>query len=185
MKKCLFAVLSLSFLSASAFAGGLTTDYTPLKGKTCKTKKLGDENGGYFTTHCKGMAGYSVILDEGDSRSSLRFKRSGSAPMDVEGGLITDKQLSFIYVAGTKVEWRSTVEHGKKTPVAIIYRVAGQDDSDADVKNWKDIQFLQVAKITPNQICVIASVLADGNENATARQIADEKAATFVCPKQN
>lgn len=161
----------------------IVSDYTLLDGKDCKKVQLSAENGGYYRSSCKGLGDYHVLLDEGDSRSSLRFQVSGREPIEIEGGINTDRLITFTYIAGNKLEWRSQLQNGAKKPLAVIYRVGAQDETEGELEKIKDIYFLQVVKITPERACVIETIPANGRENQIAREVADQKAASFVCPE--
>ena len=188
--KSIYSLLVLTLLSgASARAETITSDYTPLTGPGCTVTASSETDPNaeidYFDSECSGRAGYRVFHNGGDLRSWLEFKVGTAANFRVQGGIKTSLPITFAYVAGSKLEWRSTVSGGKTEPFAIIYRVAGQDESD--MKHFRDVQFLQIAKLTKTGACVVGTVYATGNPTANleARIIADRDARAATCPAES
>ena len=86
--------------------------------------------------------------------------------------------------AAPKLEWRIETNGDRAVPYAIIHR---RSISDAEAEN-KPTDVLIVAKVAQPETyegCTVGLVLATGNPNANdqARKLADEKARTFACGK--
>ena len=173
----LVAACAVSLGCAPVHAEELISTYTWTKPQLCrKTKRViinGDE---YASTRvCPGKAGYAVIVDDDDLRTTVTIGKKGKAKAVIAGG--SEGQFSSVH---DTVEWRSV--KGAAEPFAVIIRWSFRDPND-ESKEGKDLPLLIVARLSPGPICQIALVdtTAEQDANALARQIADERARGFEC----
>jgi len=172
----LFAVLACLLAAAPALADGVfESAYTKLDLAACRQEPLDPEDpveGG--TWWCEGYAGIPVRVAEGDLRFLVSY--GGNAAEEPAAG----ETLPAFNTIGTTLEWRleRSRSDGSLTPVATILRYF--TDSGTGEKG----QVLVVTKLGgPGQVCHIGYVdaLLNPDANATARQVAEQAAAGFVC----
>ena len=178
-------VLSVALVAASAVlldcapvhAEELISTYTWTKPQLCrKTKRVIIDGDEYASTRvCPGKAGYAVIVDDDDLRTTVTIGKNGKANAVIAGG--SEGRFSSVH---DTVEWRSV--KGAAEPFAVIIRWSFRDPND-ESKEGKDLPLLIVARLSPGPICQIALVdtTAEQDANALARQIADERARGFKC----
>src|SRR5947207_7771950 len=71
-KRSLFgAVFLIVFGAAVASAQSNTSVYTNLNGRQCKTLKSDSSEGGSYEGQCPGVAGYKLLVQEGDLRQNI------------------------------------------------------------------------------------------------------------------
>ncbi len=163
----LFAVL----LFAVAVQGQVTSVYTDLDDRKCKTLELNGDEGGSYKGECKGVAGYKLHVIEGDLRQTVTIVDAQAKEHPLEFWNLT----SAFSAVGAKAEWRMK---GKK-PIALIVRLnVSENVEDAS----KTRGYLIVAKITPNATCVTHFLAPTRSHNYEARKAAD-KAASQPCLK--
>jgi hypothetical protein len=147
--------------------------YTDLGQKACKMIMVDPGPGESSTQQCPGVAGYKLLIHEGDLRQSITVVKPDGSKHDLDlwskvgaGG--------FSYV-GPRAEWRVKRQKGKITPLALIVRYevseGGSDNPD------KKTSYLSVSKITPEKICLTDSVRPSPNMNVEARRLADNSAS--------
>jgi hypothetical protein len=164
------ALYLLSWTSLSQ-AEMLTSVYTDLSDKACKTLESDSSGSGWYKGQCKGISGYKLILTEGDIRQSIDVvtPKGKSFPLD----LIANVSQHFSMVSN-KAEWRVRTN---QQPVALILRYNANEDA-ADPS--KVTSYLVVSKITVKIACITDIVKPQPNANALARQLADQ-AQTKSC----
>ena len=152
-------------------AATLTSIYTDLTDKACKTLESDSSGSGWYKGQCQGINGYKLILTEADIRQSIDVitPKGKSFPLD----LINNVSLHFSTV-GKKAEWRIAAN---KQPVALILRYNANEDA-ADPA--KVTSYLVVSKVTDKLVCITDIVKPQPNANEIARQLADQ-APTKVC----
>lgn len=158
---------------ATAAAQSNSSVYTSLEDKQCrvlKTHEAGDEG---FEARCRGIAGYSLLLSEGDLRQNITVVTPKGAQHSLDLWSVISGGFSSV---GQKAEWR--IAKNRK-PVALILRYNASEDPE---KPDKLTSYLAVAKITPDEICVTDKILPGPNANGEARRAADT-AATKPCLK--
>lgn len=158
-------------MAVGANAGEITSVYTDLDLKRCKTISQNEEEGGSYEGICPGYAGIPVYFAEGDLRQFVAFggnARKTCASVQTFG--------RFNYAAGGKIEWR--LDGGK--PYATILRWTESAD---DVKRT----WLVVTRLGEGETqCHTAYVEgAYPNANQAARDIADRAARDFDCKTDN
>jgi hypothetical protein len=159
---------------ATAAAQANRSVYTPIGDKQCRTLKSAEAGDDGFEARCRGTAGYSLILSEGDLRQNLTVITPKGAEHSLELWSVVSSGFSSV---GPKVEWRL---NGKGTPVALILRYNANEDAEAPNKL---MSYLAVAKITANEICVTDKISPGPKANEDARRAADA-AASKPCLKQ-
>ncbi len=169
----LLAILALGATSFGkpAQAADLESVYTDLNPKLCgKAKVEGDSS----EMKCPGVAGYKLLVLEGDLRSSITVidPKGQEHPLEywsvVAGGFST---------LGEKAEWRVAKQDGKVVPKALIVRVNASENSEKpNVKT----SYLAVAKISASGLCVTDKIPPGPKMNELAREAAD-KSETKAC----
>ena len=152
-------------------AATLTSVYTDLTDKACKTLESDSSGSGWYKGQCQGISGYKLILTEADIRQSIDVitPKGKSFPLD----LINNVSLNFSTV-GKKAEWRIAAN---KQPVALILRYNANEDA-ADPA--KVTSYLVVSKLTDKLVCITDIVKPQPNANEIARQLAAQ-APTKAC----
>jgi len=150
--------------------------YTSLEEKQCRTIKSAKADPGDYEGRCRGVAGYALLLSEGDLRQNITVV----TPQGVNHSLdLWDVVSGGFSTVGPKAEWRMARQNGKLVPVALIVRYNASEDPE---QPNKQSSYLAVAKITPSEICVTDKILPGANSNAEARRAADT-ATTRPCLK--
>lgn len=146
--------------------------YTAIGDKQCRTLKSAETGDDGFEARCRGTAGYSLILSEGDLRQNITVITPKGAEHSLELWSVVSSGFSSV---GPKVEWRIN----GKAPVALIIRYNANEDAEAPNKL---MSYLAVAKITANEICVTEKISPGPKANEDARRAADA-ASTRPCLK--
>jgi hypothetical protein len=147
--------------------------YTSISSKTCKTIKV-DKEGEGSVQSCPGIAGYRLLVEEGDLRQSITVVAPNGRKHSLNYWQVITPAFSYL---GEKAEWRITRSRGKIVPVALIVRVNASENPD-DTK--KVTSYLAVAKITAQKICVTDKINPGAAQNQEARRAADSS-ATKTC----
>jgi hypothetical protein len=151
--------------------------YTPLAEKQCKTIKGPDPQTNDYEGRCRGVAGYSLIVTEGDLRQNVTVVTPKGAKHSLELWDVISGAFSSV---GAKAEWRMAKQNGKLTPVALIIRYNANEDVESPNKQTS---YLAVTKITDAEICVTDKINPGAKANEDARRAADT-AATKPCLKK-
>lgn len=168
----LFSTFLLLITATAASAQAVQSIYTTLSQKACKTIMVDPGPGESSTQQCPGVAGYKLLVHEGDLRQSITVIKPDGSKHDLDlwnkvgGG-------GFSYV-GPRAEWRVKRQRGKLTPVALIVRFEVSETADNPNKKTS---YLTVSKITPAEICLTDSVRPSPNMNVEARRLADNAAS--------
>ena len=173
----------LKFLFTLALASGIVVAqsrsvYTSLTVNSCRTIKTETTGAGDYEGRCRGVAGYSLTLLEGDLRQNIIVNTPKGAKHSLELWDVISGGFSHV---GPKAEWRMTRKNGKLSPTALIIRYNASENPDNPNKTTS---YLAVAKITPTEICVTDKISPGANANAEARRAADH-ASTKPCLKTN
>jgi hypothetical protein len=173
-KRVSLALIFLIFLVAiSASAQSNTSVYTNLTGRQCKTLKSTSAEGGSYEGQCPGVAGYKLLVQEGDLRQNIVVITPNGKKQSLELWNVVGSSFSSL---GEKAEWRMKGAGAKASPVALIvrYNVANPEDSTKKGTSW-----LAVVKIgsDASQICVTESIAPGADQNVKARQAADNSAS--------
>ena len=164
------ALVAVMLLAAGAAdAQRVTSVYTKLSDKACKTLELDEGEGALYRGSCPGVAGYKLELIEGDLRQTLNIIGPKGEEHELRFWHLTG---AFTYI-GETAEWRM---RGKK-PIALIVRLNVSENVE-DASKTKG--YLVVAKITPTETCVTHFLAPTRSHNYEARKAAD-KAADRPC----
>jgi hypothetical protein len=170
-------------LAIGVFACAITTAaqsnrsvYTPLGDKQCRMIKSHEAGDDGFEARCRGTAGYTLLLSEGDLRQNITVITPQGAKHSLELWDVVSGGFSSV---GPKAEWRIATQNKKSVPVALILRYNASEDPE---KPDKRTSYLAVAKITPTEICVVDKILPGATANEDARRAADA-ASTKSCLK--
>lgn len=134
----------------------------------------------YGAWRCKGYAGIDVRLSAGDQRMTVSFGRHAAKEPAASQ---TFPAFNNVY-EGT-LEWRIGAQPGgKPQPFAAILRWNVRMENDERTSTGR---VLVVTRLGPGGVCQIGYVDARANPDANAlvQQVADEKARTFQCGKDN
>ena len=150
--------------------------YTSLEAKQCRTIKIETTGAGDYEGRCRGVAGYSLTLLEGDLRQNIIVNTPKGAKHSLELWDVISGGFSSV---GPKAEWRVTNKNGKLLPAALIIRYNASENPDNPDRRTS---YLAVAKITPTAICITDKISPSANANIDARRAADS-AANKPCLK--
>jgi hypothetical protein len=161
------SVFILLLLAVITMAQANSSVYTPLAEKQCKTIKGPDSQTGDYEGRCRGVAGYSLIVTEGDLRQNVIVVTPAGKKHSLELWDVISGGFSSV---GAKAEWRMARQNGKLAPVALIIRYNANDDPESPNKQSS---YLAVTKITASEICVTDKIMPGPNANEDARRAAD------------
>ena len=150
--------------------------YTSLAEKQCHKLKSAEAGDDGYEGRCRGVAGYTLLLSEGDLRQNITVITPKGAKHSLELWDVISGGFSSV---GPNAEWRMAMKNGKRSPVALIVRYNASENPDQPDKLSS---YLAVSKITPTEICVTDKILPGPNANEDARRAADT-AATKPCLK--
>lgn len=167
--------LFVMFLFAGVAAGQSNQSvYTSLDEKQCRKIKTDAAD---YEGRCRGTAGYTLIVTEGDLRQNVTVVTPAGTKHSLELWDVVSGGFSSV---GPKAEWRMARQNGKLAPVALIIRYNANEDPD---KPRKVNSYLVVTKITAAEICVTDKISAGPKANEDARRAADI-ASTKPCLKR-
>ncbi|MCD1265661.1 hypothetical protein B5M44_10980 [Shinella sumterensis] len=171
-------LLSAAFVfGQTAVASANESTYTDRNLDACKTIAQEDE-GPSVTLQCAGYKDLSVYFKEGDLRQSQAYGPIGKPYLDQ-----AFETFGPFNHTGAKIEWRLGADG---TPIAAVARWFVADPEQTDSADTRYGQILVVSTIATAKnptSCVVGYVdaLENKDANALARDIADEKAAGFIC----
>jgi hypothetical protein len=170
-------LIAISLLIGSQSVAQNRSVYTSLDAKQCRTIKTETTGAGDYEGRCRGVAGYSLTLLEGDLRQNIIVNTPKGKKHSLELWDVISGGFSSV---GPKAEWRMAKQHNKLVPAALIIRYNASENPDNPNKHTS---YLAVAKITPNEICITDKISPGANANNEARRAADS-AATKPCLKK-
>lgn len=150
--------------------------YTPIGDKQCRVIKSAEAGDEGYEARCRGTAGYTLLLSEGDLRQNITVITPQGGKHSLELWDVVSGGFSSV---GPKAEWRIATQNKKSMPVALILRYNASEDPD---KPDKRTSYLAVTKITPAEICVTDKISPGPTANEDARRAADS-ARTKPCLK--
>jgi len=166
------AVFLIVFGVTATLAQSNTSVYTNLTGRQCKTLKSTSSEGGSYEGQCPGVAGYKLLVQEGDLRQNIIVITPRGEKQSLELWNVVGSSFSSL---GEKAEWRMKGAGAKASPVGLIvrYHVANPEDST------KGTSWLAVVRISSatSQICVTESIAPGADQNLKARAAADNSAS--------
>lgn len=169
------ALIVSSLLHVPAFQSNQSI-YTGVAEKDCRTTKSTSGEGDSYEGRCRGTAGFSLIVEEGDLRTNVKVVTPKGQQHSLDLWEVVSGGFSSL---GPKAEWRVTRRAGKLVPVGLILRFNASENASEPNKLTS---YLVVAKIATDGICVTEKILPGPNANADARRAADA-AATKACLK--
>ena len=172
-----FLLTGLVLAGVITAAGQNQSVYTSLGEKQCRKIKSAEAGDDGYEGRCRGVAGYTLLLMEGDLRQNITVITPQGAKHSLDLWDVISGGFSSV---GPKAEWRITTRNGKPSPVALIVRYNANEDPEAPNKQNS---YLAVSKITPTEICVTDKILPGPTANEDARRAADT-AASRPCLKQ-
>lgn len=161
----------LSLAAATTLAQANRSLYTSLAAKQCRTIKTETTGAGDYEGRCRGVAGYSLLLLEGDLRQNVIVVTPKGAKHSLDLWDVVSGGFSYV---GPRAEWRI-----KKSPVALILRYNTSEDPENPNRKTS---YLVVVKITGDEICVTDKISPGPKANDEARAAADA-ASTKPCLK--
>ena len=171
---------------APASAQEIVSAYTKFDAKTNCKHTPGRDVEDYGSWRCPGYGNLIVSLSAGDQRMQVSFGTSmKKAASEVAAGE-TFPGFNSVY-EGT-IEWRIEKRpDGKMIPFATILRWNTRTDADSERDDGKSNgRTLVVTRLNPGGVCHVGYVEARApGANEAARKIADEKARSFKCGKDN
>jgi hypothetical protein len=169
--RVLLSIVALLIATSRATAQSNQSVYTNLDAKLCRTLKSSSAEGGEYVGQCPGVAGYKLIVSEGDLRQNIEVVTPGGRKHSLDLWEVISSAFSSV---GPKAEWRLQRMKGKLSPVALIVRYnASENPEDSS----KITSYLAVAKVTATEICVTDKISPAPNANEAARQAADQATA--------
>lgn len=151
--------------------------YTSLEEKQCRTIAVETTGAGDYEGRCRGVAGYSLTLLEGDLRQNIIVNTPKGTKHSLDLWDVISGGFSSV---GPKAEWRVTNQNGKLVPTALIIRYNASENPDNPNQRTS---YLAVAKITPTEICITDKIPPGTKANEQARTAADS-AANKPCLKK-
>ncbi len=169
------ALLLLGGAPPASAAEPITSLYSSLDPAHCTTLSKHDDEE-ESEQRCPGIGGYDLIVLDADARMSVTVKPPHGTPSDLNfTGVVTPNFSSL----GDKAEWRVKTVDGKKVPIAVIVRLAVQEDPAGQKPNRS---YLVVSRIDQAATCVTEKIPPAADANERARQSADV-ASTRPCLK--
>jgi hypothetical protein len=167
----LLTILFLLCANGTVVAQSNQSLYTSVEPKQCRTIKSSSDEGGSYEGRCRGVAGYNLIVEEGDLRTNIKVVAPGGSARSLDLWSVVSSAFSSL---GPRVEWRMTKRAGKSTPVALIIRYNASENVDNPNKTTS---YLAVAKITDSETCITDKILPGPSANSDARRAADAAAS--------
>ena len=147
--------------------------YTSLGEKQCRTLKSAMDGDDGYEARCRGTAGYTLLLSEGDLRQNITVVTPQGTKHSLDLWSVISGGFSSV---GPRAEWRII----RQKPAALILRYNASEDPDQPNKLTS---YLAVTKITASEICVTDKIPPGATANEDARRAADA-AASKPCLKK-
>ncbi len=189
MRQAIMAAAGAAFVCGAcgatpARAQDIVSAYTQFDAdRTCKHTR-GREVEDYGSWRCPGYGGLGVHLSAGDQRMQVSF---GTIAKDAARELAAEQTFpGFNSVYSGTVEWRiEKLPDGSARPFATILRWNVMTEADVERGDGKSTgRTLVVTRLNPGGVCHVGYVDARApGANEAARKLADEKARTFKCGK--
>lgn len=175
-----FTILAVSFACVTTAAAQTNRSvYTPIGDKQCRMIKSAEAGDDGYEARCRGTAGYSLLLSEGDLRQNITVITPQGTKHSLELWHVVSGGFSSV---GPKAEWRMATQNKKSVPIALILRYNANEDPD---KPDKSTSYLAVAKITPTEICITDKISPGATANEDARRAADASSTKSCLKNRN
>lgn len=162
----LITILIAASLTASA---QITSRYTGLGEKACRTVESNPDEGGSYRGLCPGVGGYKLEIIEGDLRQSINIVGKNGTKHELNLWSVSSGFSSL----GPRAEWRMK----GKAPVALIVRFNVSENQE---DSTRITSYLIVSKISGTDSCITDVIKPSRTQNTEARKAAD-KAAGRPC----
>lgn len=177
--RCTLKYLPQLIVALLAFVATMTAQtnhsvYTPIGDKQCRVIKSAEAGDDGYEARCRGAAGYTLLLSEGDLRQNITVITPQGKEHSLDLWSVISGGFSSV---GPKAEWRIATQNSK--PIALILRFNASEDPE---KPDKRTSYLAVTKITPTEICVTDKISPGPTANEDARRAADAS-STKSCLK--
>jgi hypothetical protein len=162
---CLVPVLTVVLGCVAPGANGAADSiYTNLSGRACQLLRVNRE-GANSTQRCPGVGGFHLLVLDSDGRQSITLVSAEGRNFDLAFWDTVTRHFSSL---GGKAEWLVVRDGAQIRPIALIVRVNALEDPDSS----KVTSYLTVAKITRDQICIVAKISPSATASAEARSVA-------------
>lgn len=161
----LLTVVLLSSATAAAQQGDSV--YSDLAAKKCKTLSIQEDEGSGSVQECPGVAGYKLLVEEGDLRQSITVVAPDGSKHELSLWSVVSSAFSTV---GDRAEWRVRRRGGRLEPYALIVRF---NASESPENVQKTTSYLAVARLAPGPVCVTDKIKPSSRANVLARQAAD------------
>ena len=149
-----------------AYVPAAESVYTDIAPARCKTVETQEEEGAYSRQKCAGVGGYTLLVEDDDSRQSVTVVSPDGKEHPLHYWQVVTTAFSSL---GDKAEWRVEKNGDRVRPYALIVRVYASENPE---KPDEKTSYLAVAKIDGDEVCVTDKV----KTNEAARQAADAAA---------
>ncbi|MBZ5625011.1 MAG: hypothetical protein LAQ69_40860 [Acidobacteriia bacterium] len=150
-------------------AVAIESAYSSIAAESCRHEVDHDDPNETPYLVCPGIAGYSLIVrrvDAGRESIDIADPSQRAFPLNYQD-FITRHMFSL----DDKAEWRVTTKDRIRTPIALIARVHAHEEEANPDKVTRT--YLALAKITPAQTCVVASIPEGTLSEDDVRRTAD------------
>ncbi len=171
----LAAMVGIFCSISTAGQGKITSIYTDLGEKGCKTIELDESGAGYYRGRCKGVGGFQLDVLEADIRQTVNVIFPDGSASELNFWNVVSGAFSSV---GPRAEWRVKTVNKKSVPFALIVRFeTGTEDPESEVFRMIKTSYLVVSKIESGNACVTDVVPPTvKNQNVEARKLADASA---------
>lgn len=166
--------------SSARSASSVESIYTELSGGSCREEiDKSDPNATrYFV--CPGVAGYTLIVRRAEAgRRSVDLIDAEKRVFPLNYQESVTPQMSTLRA---KAEWRVELTAGKQRPIALIVAIEAHESVDSPDRVTHT--YLAIAKIAPNEACVVAKILEGERSETAVRSLADSARARSCAPRQ-
>lgn len=174
---CILGAAALAFAGPTpAMANPLKSVYSTIEPASCKVLSRNVERTSWS---CPGLPGYPVWLETRAMRTFVSVGGNGPSRRAGRQTLPWPNTPFSSSIERATLEWRIKQRGGRTVPHATILRYfTGKEGTNR--------QMLVVMRVTPDEACHVAHVVASGQASAiaVARSIADAKAPSFDCKSQ-
>jgi hypothetical protein len=176
------AHLIVASAAVIACSGGQPTDAapvaseTPLRAESCREEVDATDPNATPYLLCPGVAGYSLIVRSVDSgRQSIEVVDPAKRTFPLDYHEFVTRNMADL---GGQAQWWVQQRAGQSVPVALAVRVNAHEDDDDPAQVTS--RYIAVAKILPEQACVIERI-ADGPDAQAAVRKAVQSAPEAAC----
>ena len=166
--------------SAARLKPQIESVYTDLSPQSCRKKV--DKNDPNETPYlvCPGVEGYALIVRRVDAgRRSIDVVDPSQHIHPLKYEDFVTRHMSTL---DPEAEWRVVTKDRKQVPIALIVRVQAREDNNNPEKVTQT--YLAIAKIVPNEACVIDRIPVGTQSEAQVRSVEDSARERPCAPQQ-